>query len=263
MAECKYTPIDFDMACGSSCASGSASGVNCVPTGWSMYDLSDNNPEHNLFESNLCEVTDISGFPLEYRLLLPKSDWLWGEDPNSKLSYPSYTKGIYAPETETNLLDMFGLTADDTLQYVSIPKAIFNRDLGMLYTDTLGPSAFVGPRTGDVIKTLWNDRNYEVVNVSEEENIFMAKKFVWDLIVRPFRFSEQSEEHREVHTGLPDDPFTTIVEGPSGDVEQHNYATDMFGDNVNIDIESDDIYDYDDEGPQGGCDDPDKDAFGR
>lgn len=261
--ECKCTPFEMDSVCTPSCASSGASGGLCEPTGFSLYDPND--PAHLLYQSNLCEITDISGFPLEYRMLLPKNDWLWGEDPNANLSYPSFTKGIYAPETETNLLDMFGLTSDDTLQYISIPKAIFQRDLGMLFTDTVGPSAAIQPRVGDIIKTIWNNRNYEVVNISEEENIFMAKKYVWDMIVRPFRFSEQSDRHREVHTGLPDDPFESIVAGPSGDVIQNNYATHEFGDNANIDRESNDIYDYEDEEPQQGdlCNDPDKNAFGR
>lgn len=258
--DCKYTPIE-DTYCTSSACSSAA----CQPVNWSMYNPDPNNPEHRMFESHLCEIVDISGFPIEYRCLLPKNDWLWGEDPNSRLSYPSYTKAIYAPETETNLLDMFGLTSDDTLQYISIPKATFARDMGMVFTDTIGPSAFIQPRVGDIIKTIWNDRNYEIVNVSEEENIFMAKKFVYDMIVKPFRFSEQSDEHREVTTGLPDDPFATIVPGPSGDVMQNNYATEMFGDNENIDQESSEIYDYDDEGIQEDTHtfDPDKNAFGR
>jgi hypothetical protein len=262
MADCgKCTPFEMTVECTTSLCPSGTGGGHCEPTGWNMYDL--NNPEHNLFESTLCEVTDISGFPIEYRLLLPKEDWLWGEDPNSKLSYPSFTKAIYTPETETNLLDMFGLTADDTLQYISVPKAIFNRDLTMLHTDTMGPSAFIRPHVGDVIKTIWNNKNYEIVNISEEDNIFLAKKFVWDLIVRPFRFSEQSSEHREVHTGLPDDPFETIVPGPDGDVIQNNYATEMFGDNEDIDRESDEIYNHEDDDEIQGDIDPDKAAFGR
>lgn len=258
-------PITYTCSSSSLCSSG-ASGApgHCVPANWNMYDQE--NPEHRLFESNLCEITDIQGFPIEYRILLPKSDYLFGEDPNSRLSYPSYTKVIYSPETETNLLDMFGLTADDTIQYMMIPKAIFTRDLAMVFTDTLGPSAFIQPRVGDVIKTIWNNRNYEVVNISEEDDIFLAKKFTYSLILRPFRYSEQSTEHREVHTGLPDDPFESIVAGPSGDYIQNNYATEMFGDNEDVDRESNSIYDYDDEGIQddgGTIIDPDKAAFGR
>ncbi|MCK5020475.1 MAG: hypothetical protein KAS32_25790 [Candidatus Peribacteraceae bacterium] len=260
MTDCITNPIENCGTCTPLC-SGADSGV-CSPPGWNMYDISPTNCEHHLFESTLCEITDIQGFPVEYRLLLPENDWLHGEDPNAKLSYPSFTKAIYTPQNETNILDMFGLTADDTMQYVSIPKSIFARDLSMMYSDTLGPSAYVQPRVGDIIKTLWNDRNYEVVNISEEENIFMAKKFVFDMIVKPFRFSEQSDEHREVFSGLPDDPFESIVPGPSGDVIQNNYGTEMFGDNEDIDKESSEIYDYDDEGIQGGCD-PDENAFGR
>lgn len=243
------------------------SGAICTPTGWSMYDISPNNCEHRLFESTLCEVVDIQGFSIEYRLLLGREDYLWGEDPNNNLSYPTYSKVIYAPGAGgANLLDMFGLTSDETIQYMFIPKATFARDMGMLYNDVLGPDIAIKPRVGDVVKTLWNNRSYEVVNISSDEvDIFMAKTFVYAIILRPFRYSEQSTGHREVHTGLPDDPFSSIVAGPSGDIIQNDYLRLKYGDNNNIDIESDSIYDYDDEGPQGVEDmrDPDRDAFGR
>lgn len=255
--------VDGLVDCGTVCNSGGNSGGHCQPSNWSMYD--DNNPEYMIFESNLCEVTDISGFPIEYRTLLPKNDRLFGEDPNSGLSDPATTKVIYAPETESNLLDLFGLTADDTLQYMFIPKLIFSRDMSGIFEEFLGDNIAVRPRVGDVITTLWNNRNYEITNISEEDDIFLAKKYTYSLILKPFRFSEQSDEHREVHMGLPDDPFASIVSGPSGDYIQNNYATDNFGDNDVIDNESGDIYDYDDEGPQLDVDfvDPDIDAFGR
>ena len=126
------------------------SGSHCTPTGWSMYDISPNNCEHRLFESTLCEVVDIQGFSIEYRLLLGREDYLWGEDPNNNLSYPTYSKVIYAPgDGGANLLDMFGLTSDETIQYMFIPKATFARDMGMLYNDVLGPNIAIKPRVGE------------------------------------------------------------------------------------------------------------------
>jgi len=265
MLSCNCTPIESCTAengCPSDCGNAptSASQPICSKPNWSMYDL--DSCEHNLFQSSICEITDISGFPIEYRILKPKHDYLFGEDPNNKLSYPSVTKCIYAPETETTILEIFGLTADDTLQYMTIPKAMFVRDLTSVFTDTLGPSAFIQPRMGDVIRTLWNDRHYEIASIDEEQNIFLGKKFTWDLVLRPFRFSEQSDEHREVHTGLPDDPFDDIITGDyeppeKGEVpnlSKHTYFEHTFGDNTNIEHESDEIHDYPD---------PDERAFGR
>lgn len=263
MADCVYTPIENCQTCTPVCSG--AAGATCSKPGWSMYDLDPNNCEHRLFESSLCEIVDIAGYPIEYRCLLPKNEWLWGEDPNSRLSYPSYTKVIYAPDTSSNLLDMFGLVSDETIQYMFIPMATFKRDMGMLYNDTFGSDIAVQPRVGDIIKTLWNNLNYEVVSLSTDDDVFMAKKFTFSLILRPFRFSEQSSSHRTVHTGIPDDPFATIVPGPSGqDVMQYNGVEELFGDNDNVQAESKKIYDYTDEGPIKGCPvDPDIDAFGR
>ena len=261
MVDCKFTPIENCQTCTPVCDADSG----CLkPTGWSMYDISPDNCEHKLYECMIAEATDIQGFSIEYRMLRPKDDWLWGEDPNSRLSYPSYTKVLYAPGASSNLLDLFGLVSDEAIQYMFIPMAIFKRDMAMLWNDMLGPDAFVKPRVGDIVKTLWNNFNYEVVSIAEEDNVFMAKKFVYSLILRPFRFSEQSDEHREVHDGMLDDPFSSIVPGPSGDIIQFNEFTEEYGDNTNIDHNSNRIYNYDHEGPIRNCPvDPDKDAFGR
>ena len=280
MLSCNCTPIESCFSnspsancggCGNSpSAAPSGTVPACTPPNWSIYDP--NSCEHNLYQEHLCEITDISGFPIEYRILLPKHDYLYGEDPNNGLSYPSVTKCIYAPETETTILEVFGLTADDTLQYMTIPRAIFNRDLSMLFFDTYpngSPTApsgsnnvFIQPQIGDVITTIWNNRHYEVTSIEEEQNIFLAQKFTWDLILRPFRFSEQSDEHREVTTGFPDDPFAGIVDGTyeepiNGEVPdlvERTYFEEAFGDNQNIQHESDTITDYKD---------PDERAFGR
>jgi hypothetical protein len=159
---------------------------------WQLYDVTDNNPEFCLYESVVSEFTDIAGFPIMYYRAKSKMDRLYGEDANQDYYTPIKTKLIYEPSEETNIIDGLGIRSDETLQYASLPKANFARDVGKGNT-TLQPMA------GDVIKTLWNNRNYEIVDIGAEQNIFMARKLIWEFILRPFRFSEQSDMADQIH----------------------------------------------------------------
>jgi hypothetical protein len=136
---------------------------------------------------------------------------------------------------------------------------MFTRDASHVYMTTpeLSGKAIV-PKAGDVVKVLFNDRKYEITDVGSTGTIFNAKKFVWEFILRPFRFSEQSQEHREFYSDRFDDPFETIVDHPvSGTVPQKNEFVDRFAGNDAIEAESDEIDDYRDV-----INDPDKGAFG-
>jgi hypothetical protein len=223
-----------------------------------MYDTYQCNPEHALFESSIVEYNDISGFPIEIKVLLNNDERLWGEDPNANLSEPVITKASFEPSEETSILNMWGIVADDTMQYIVIPKATYARDMRNLYTTTPELTGKpIQPQVGDIIKTIFNNRNYEITDIGSESAVFNAKKFVWELIVKPFRFSEQSDEHRETHMEVYDDPFETLTTDPTGGiVPQNNYAKETFGDNDYVEEESEKIDDYRD------VVDPDKASFG-
>lgn len=266
------------MECGSTSPTGTVSGAlsacdnPCVYTAldchnipaWDMYDTMPCNPEHALFASAICEYTDIAGFPIEIKVLLNnKDDRLWGEDPNVNLSDPKITKAVFEPSEETSILNMWGIVADDTMQYIIIPKSTYTRDMSSLYASTPELSGRpVQPMVGDVIKTIFNNRNYEITDVGSEQAIFQGVKFAWELIVKPFRYSEQSDEHRETHMGVYDDPFAsittdTLTSNPCGlSADQNNYATESYGDNSFVETESEQIDDYRD------TNDPDKASFG-
>lgn len=244
---------------------------------WSLYDVTDENPEFCLYESIMQEYVDIAGFPVLYYRAKSKMDRLYGEDSNQDYYAPVKTKLYYEPTNEPNVIDMFGIRSDETLEYTLIPKATFTRDIvgtvqgvplslsvtasGTGYTSKLsvpttggtgtglrvditavsgalskvkinsfnkgygytigdaitidfgnGDATFtvntVGtvdpiPMAGDVIKTLWNNRNYEIVDTGAESNLFGAKKLIWEFILRPFRFSEQSLKAEEIHRSSP------------------------------------------------------------
>lgn len=194
---------------------------NCITVGsplWQLYDITDNNPEFCLYESVASEFVDIAGFPIMYYRAISNMDRLYGEDANQDFAEPVQTKIAYEPSEEPNIIDMFGIRSDDVLQYALMTKQIFSRDVGEEFT----------PMPGDVIKTLWNNRNYEVVDIGSEQNIFQARKLIWEFILRPFRFSEQSQKADEIHRGRKDWNYIYIYpEGGLADVIYHDGTQDI------------------------------------
>lgn len=189
-----------------------------IPT-WDLHNLRDN-VEHDLFESAICEFTDISGIVAEYYILDPviqkQADRLYGE--TTRTSYllpPKKFKLIYEPTEESTLTNTFGITSDEMIQFAATPKLTFSRDVSAAYQ----------PLPGDVLVTHWNNRAYEVVDVGEEEKIFQLKKMVWSFVLKPYRFSETSDSARDV---TDSDPLSA------------------YGDNKWIEEKSDEIHDYPD-----------------
>jgi hypothetical protein len=119
------------------------------------------------------------------------------------------------------MINTFGMVSEEMIQYAAIPKTTFSRDV----------SASVNPRPGDVVKTLWNNRTYEIVDVHEESQIFQLKKLIWEFILKPYRFSDTSDSSRE----LSDDIDDTLTQ-----------ALTAYGDNEWIEEKSDSIDNYDD-----------------
>lgn len=281
---------------------------------WSLYDITDENPEFCLYESIMQEYVDIAGFPVLYYRAKSKMDRLYGEDSNQDFYEPVKTKLYYEPTNEQNVIDMFGIRSDETLEYTLIPKATFSRDVvgtvqgvpltlnvtnaGSGYTSkqsvpttggtgtglrvdvvantsgvltkvkinsfnrgygyTIGDTitidfggsdatfavATIGtvdpiPMAGDVIKTLWNNRNYEIVDTGAESNTFGAKKLIWEFILRPYRFSEQSLKAEEIHRSAP--AWNYIYIYPDGEFADVMYpdGTEVTGvpvDTLDIDL---------------------------
>lgn len=169
---------------------------------WNIYDTGGSN-EHCLYDSLVSEFADISGFPVEYYIASSNMDTLYGEDATQDFLPARKSKLVYEPQEETRIFEAFGMSGDDTLQYAVMPKSLFIRDISEEYE----------PKPGDVIKTLWNNRNYEIVLVTAEQRIFLANKLVWEFILRPFRFSEQSKMASHIHYSRTSSDGTTSITG--------------------------------------------------
>lgn len=114
--------------------------------------------EHEFFESVIDEFTHIAGFLIEYYLMSPENlDVIYGESSLKGYDGLYRTKLVYEPTNETTLIDMFGFSNDDVIQYAEMPKVTFERDineqLNMKFDIDHDPEERK-PMPGDVIKTL-------------------------------------------------------------------------------------------------------------
>jgi len=195
---------------------------NLVKPEWELYHLN-GNPEHDLQDSVVVEYNDIQGIKIGYYIRDEsiEMDQLYGESVNTGYFGPYNTKMTYEVSEEPTVTDMFGVTSIDVIQYSWIPTTTFTRDV----------SASYDPKPGDVIITPWNERTYEVVDVRQEGAIFQLNKNVYEFILKPYRFSDQSDSAADVSydaDGTLTEPLTA------------------FGENSYVEEQSDEIDDYDD-----------------
>jgi hypothetical protein len=200
-----------------------------------LYDIH-NNPEHELWEEYIVEFVDISGIEIEYYISNYSEidkDELYGEPlyQNISFSEPYSTYMVYEVTEEPQMITSFGLHSEDMIMFGYIPIKTFIRDV--IVMDGVTPTSVV-PKTGDVIRVLWNNRAYEVVTVKKENSVFQVSKNVYSFILKPYRFSEESEEARDISAT----PTLTLSASPSG--------VESFGDNDFIEDASDTIDDYGD-----------------
>jgi hypothetical protein len=189
---------------------------------WELYDIR-YNPEHSLAESLIMEYTDIVGIKVTYHIRSNDVtyDTLYGEHTGTTYEDGKATKLIYNVDEEPNLWSSFGMFGGDIL-ITHIPQGTWKRDI----------SATIEPKIGDVVTIDWyspfvgEGRTFEVAHVDDDDKTFQLKKMVYILVLRPYRFSEQSTSAEAL--AMASAPISA------------------YGDNEWIEEQSDAIDDYDD-----------------
>ena len=201
---------------------------------WNLHQLQ-GNVEHDYFQSIIVEFTDISGIVANYYIRDESrtKDYLYGENPATRFFGPYETKLIYEPTDEPTLTTGFGVNSEDVISWTSLPKWTFTRDV----------SAGYHPKPGDTLITTWNNRAYEIADVHEEEKIFQLKKMIWGFVLRPYRFSDESESARNI-ARFTREPTNTNNVNNHTDLDTTTEPLSAFGDNENLEDESDEIFDY-------------------
>ena len=200
--------------------------IDTSKVSWDLYEgQSENNPEHSLYIQTVVEYNDIAGHFVEYfvRYDADNTDRLYGETPEQIFYTAKNTKVVYEPTEELSMMNQFGITSDETIQYMFMPQATFKRDI----------STTTEPMPGDVIKALWNDRSYEIVDVGQEAKMFLYRKHMYEFIMRPFRFSSSSDWDDEITTTT--DPLSAFgdndwIEEASNDIDSYtDVDTTIYG----------------------------------
>jgi hypothetical protein len=239
---------------------------------WSIYHPGEDNPELQLYASYIVEATDIAGFVIEYYIAISNLDYLYGEDSNQSFLQPATTRLMYEPSNDDHILNIFGLSEENSIQYTVIPKYTFTRDVSGTFAEiSIDDVDEIQPKIGDVIKCLWDGNTYEICTVGDTGKVFSASKQTWELILKPYRFSVESPAAEEIHSGVSSEFFdissfnnedlpsgTSITINTSGGHEitgsdnpapSGNNTSDNLmpiGENDWIEEESDKIDDYED-----------------
>jgi hypothetical protein len=190
---------------------------------WSIYDLV-NNQDIELFEQVAVECNEIYGFIIDYYILEIKHgepDPIYGENQNEHFTGPYQTKVRYIPIQEGHVGDEFGIVNINPIEDMWIPKYTFTRDLS---------GAAIDPKAGDVFYLPWNGHTFQINNVCDEENTFLAKSLVWHFKCKPYKMTNT--------TG------TLPVSAVDIDALTDTLPLSAWGDNVVIEGEGNKIDDY-------------------
>ena len=160
---------------------------------WSLFDIVDN-PEHGYFTSLIMEFTDIAGIEVMYsrRDTSLAYDVLYGEHTKTRYLPAKKTKIIYEVADEPNLWSSFGMYGGDVIT-AHIPQGTYRRDVDHDYA----------PTVGDIVNINWygiSPRAFEITHIDDDDKSFQLKKMVWVLILKPYRYSEQSESAEALST---------------------------------------------------------------
>jgi hypothetical protein len=143
-------------------------------------------------------------------------DRIWGEDLNRMIERKFYVKGYYELQQETELFHSYGIEGIDNF-HIFISKthfataSTFNITGSNLSGATSGVDTYSAytPKRGDIIKSIYNNRWYEIVNIQTEADgqMFLQKKYAYDLVVKI-----RKDEHHSVSNILSGDAISAITD---------------------------------------------------
>jgi hypothetical protein len=156
------------------------------------------NNDRCLYDVLLSEGNNIYGTPMTYYVVTYNKtyDPLFGEDSNRKIERKFPVKAVYQLPKELEQYAKFGIEGLDTFpMYVSKKHfqqaSKYSSSGTTLYPPTSGINTSAHgeyiPHAGDIIKANYTNLLYEIIDIGEEEEMFLQKKHTWVMTVRTFR----------------------------------------------------------------------------
>lgn len=165
-----------------------------MPTEWiRKCDGQDYSSERQLYRSLNTEAYNKFGVCMTYYVVSydTQYDRIWGEDNNRRFVRKFEFMGFYPLVSEEKMWTKFAIQGIDEFS-IFVSKDHFR------VASTYGQSTVAGnvgegtypiyiPDRGDIVQAMFNRYLYEVTNVKEEAMmIHLNKRYVWELIVRPY-----------------------------------------------------------------------------
>jgi hypothetical protein len=174
---------------------------------WFQEDKPIYDSEKELFAMLHMESFNMFGVPMYYYAASynTSANKIFGEDNNRRFTQSFDIMSYYRLPREDKLWSKFGIEGiDEITMYIS-------KEHFQYVTSSTGGYSYI-PKTGDIIKAKYNNYYYEIVAIKEEASQFLqSKRYVWELIVRPFK-----DAH--IINMISGDPIGTVT----------NKTTDLF-----------------------------------
>jgi len=136
------------------------------------------NPMCRIYEKHTEQMINIYGVTMFY---FPVSEYdidgisrLWGEDINKKYLEKYTLKGITEGENDTFVFNRFGVDKTSAERTVFISRKAFSEITGR-----------DEPMEDDMFQWTQNNIVYQVIEVTDQENIVLGKELTWKLVATP------------------------------------------------------------------------------
>jgi hypothetical protein len=176
--------------------------------------------EKNLYDLLLTESYNKFGVRGQYYITTYDTNYdkIYGEDGNRRFTRKFDIMTYYELPKELELWSKFGIEGLDNFK-------MYMSKLHYRAARTNGNYSYDVPRIGDVINIVYNNRYYEIIDISEEEEIFLQRKHSWTLTVQVFK-----DDHMSLDNSLSADDLTNYIN-----------QTDIFDLSATIDNKKTDI----------------------
>jgi hypothetical protein len=147
------------------------------------------NNERELFDVLVTEAYNKHGVCMEYYITTfdKNYDRIFGEDNDKRFTRFFKVMGSFKLPREEKLWTKFGIEGMDQFS-MYISKRHFWEASQYDSTQTVKNAAPYVPKAGDYIVSKYNKYAYEVVEVKDEEMMYLhSKQHIWELLVKPFK----------------------------------------------------------------------------
>jgi hypothetical protein len=156
-------------------------------------DGQDYENERELYRGLVTEAYNRHGICMTYYIVSydTQYDRIWGEDNNRRFIRKFEFMAYYPLQSEEKMWTKFAIEGLDRFSlFISKDHYRVACTYGQdKVRGNIGPNTYpiYVPKTGDIVQSMFNNYLYEVVTVKEEAMmIHLNKRYVWELVVKPF-----------------------------------------------------------------------------